>query len=386
MSTAVGKEPKIILLLIRSLNIGGAERQVVSLAKSISTLGTEVHVAVKAGGGPLEIDLASVPNVQLHHLGERGTVGQFKYFLKLRKLIKTNRYDAVYGFMPLPNLALLIAHTLRNRPLITWGVRSSDVDANLYDDRVKWTMRLEKWLSKFADRVITNSEAALGEYRQNGYPYSKLAHVPNAIDVERFRPNPDARISIRNKFGISNDAPVVGIFARLHPMKDHTTFLRAAKILVETMPNARFICAGGTSPEDSNYEQRIKANTNHLGLENHVLWLGPRTDPEDLMAACDLTTLTSDSGEGFPNSVAESMACGVPCVVTDIGDASKIASTYGATVQPGDPDKLAAAWNSALETNRSDTQKIAQESRSLIIERYSTAEIAQKTLALLIKS
>ena len=104
MSTAVGKEPKIILLLIRSLNIGGAERQVVSLAKSISTLGTEVHVAVKAGGGPLEIDLASVPNVQLHHLGERGTVGQFKYFLKLRELIKTNRYDAGYGNLYLPEL------------------------------------------------------------------------------------------------------------------------------------------------------------------------------------------------------------------------------------------------------------------------------------------
>ena len=372
-----------ILITIRSLHIGGSERQVVALTKSMSALGNEVHVVTFARGGPLESDLSDVPKVQLHSLSRSGLIGKFQFILRLRSLIKSNEYDAVYGFLPTPNLALLVAHTIRRRPKIAWGVRSSGLDLSQYDRRVKWAMRLEKWLSRLADQVITNSQAALEEYRQNGYPYSKLAYVPNVIDIDRFHPNPEARNTVRNELVIPNDAPVIGIFARLHPMKDHTTFLRAAKILTKSMPDAKFICVGGTSSGYSNYEQGIKANATELGLNESVLWLGPRNDPEDLMAACDLTTLTSDSGEGFPNSVAESMACGVPCVVTDIGDASAIASTYSATVQPANPEQLASAWESALEKNQSTITELGQGSRKSIIERFSTVEIAQHTLALL---
>jgi len=381
MSTITGKQPKKILLLIRSLNIGGAERQVVSLAKTISTLGTEVHVAVKAAGGPLESDLANIPNVQLHHIGERGIVGQLKYFLKLRKLIKSNRYDAVYGFMPLPNLALLIARTLRNRPLIAWGVRSSDVDASQYGSRVKWTMRIEKWLSRFADRVITNSQAALEEYRLNGYPYAKLSHIPNAIDVERFKPDSEARQNLEAESGISSNAPVVGIFARIHPMKDHLTFLKAAAQLLKESPEVRFICAGEDSQGYSEYANRVRQNASELGLDDNVIWLGPRTDPESIMAACDITTLTSDSGEGFPNSVAESLACGTPCVVTDVGDGAEIVDDNNAVVARGDHDALALAWKSMLERVANESSALETASRSSVIDRYSPDQIGRETLS-----
>jgi len=380
MSTAVGKEPKIILLLIRSLNIGGAERQVVSLAKSISTLGTEVHVAVKAGGGPLEIDLASVPNVQLHHLGERGTVGQFKYFLKLRKLIKTNRYDAVYGFMPLPNLALLIAHTLRNRPLITWGVRSSGLDLSQYSSRVKWAMRLERWLARFADKIITNSQSALDEYRERGYPLLKLSHIPNAINTDRFKPDPEAKSSIRTEFNISDKTRLIGIFARIHPMKDHATLLLAAHDLIKLEPNVRFLCAGESSSEYAGYESKIRELSTKLELDEHVIWLGARTDPERLMAACDITTLTSDSGEGFPNSIAESMACGTLCVATDIGDSAAIISDSRLVVSPKRHDHLAKAWNSLLSLNQSKLDDLGESMRQSIIDRYSKSSITVLTL------
>ena len=375
-----------VLLAIRSLHIGGAERQVVSLAKTMATLGAEVHIATIVAGGPLEHDLANIPNVQVHDLGKPGLIGKIRYLLRLRSFIKSNRYDAVYGFLPTPNLGLLVARTIRHRPRIAWGVRSSGLDLSQYGRRVKWAMRLEKWLSKFSDRVITNSQAALEEYRQNGYPYSQLSHIPNAINVERFRPDPTARESVRNELGIPDDSPVIGIFARLHPMKDYVTFLKGAKILVETTPNARFICAGGTSPDHSTYEHRIKSTATEFGLENRVLWLGPRNDPESLMAACDLTTLTSNNGEGFPNSVAESMACGVPCVVTDIGDSAVIAGNFSIVVPPENPKELARAWKSALQQDQATLKKNAAAARDSIIDRYSPSKIAQKTLTILANS
>jgi len=387
MKPHVDPTPRKILLHIRSLHIGGAERQVVSLAKTMAGTGTEVHVATVAAGGPLESDLEGIQGVQLHSPGRSGPIGKLRYLLRLRSLIKSNRYDAVYGFLPTPNLALLVARTIRNRPLIAWGVRSSGLDLNQYSKRVKWAMRLEKWLSKFADRIITNSQAALEEYRQSGYAYSKLSYIPNAINVERFNPDPNARKSSRSELGISDNAPVIGIFARLHPMKDHTTFLKAASILVESMPTARFICAGGTSAENSGYANGIKNTAVELGLEDNVLWLGPRNDPELLMPACDLTTLSSDSGEGFPNSVAESMACGIPCVVTDVGDSAAIAPDISMVVQHGNPEELATAWISALQPallqDQTKIDDTAIAARTSIIERYSPAEISRMTLAVL---
>lgn len=369
-----------ILLHIRSLHIGGSERQVVSLAKSIAALDNEVHIAVIASGGPLERDLTGLPGIQVHSLGGAGLMGRIKYLFRLRALLKSNQFDAVYGFLPTPNLALLVARSIRHRPLIAWGVRSSDLDLNQYSGRVKWTIRLEKWLSRFSDRIITNSQAALEEYRQKDYPYSKLVHVPNAIDADRFKPDPDARKSVRNEFGFPDDTPLIGLFARLHPMKDHLTFLRAARILAGSKPDVRFICAGGTSAEYSIYERRIKANASDMDLDDNVLWLGSRNDPERLMAACDITTLTSDSGEGFPNSVAESMACGILCVVTDIGDAAAIVAGHSVSVPRGGSTELAKAWMSALDQYQARTGQISVAARRSIVDRYSPAAIAHETL------
>ena len=104
------------------------------------------------------------------------------------------------------------------------------------------------------------------------------------------------------------------------------------------------------------------------------------------MAVCDLTTLTSNNGEGFPNSVAESMACGVPCIVTDIGDSAAITGNFSAVVPPENPEELARAWKSALRQDQATLENTALASRASIIDRYSPAEIAQNTLLVLAHS
>jgi len=380
MTVNTDHSPKKILLLIRSLHIGGAERQVVSLAKSLTALGVDVHVAVKVAGGPLETDLKSIPSVRFHVLGSSGPIGKISYFFKLRKLIKSNSFDATYGFMPMPNLALLVSRTIRQRPLIAWGIRSSDVDQSQYDFRVKLTMRLEKILSRLADRIITNSQAALDEYRENGYPVDTLAHIPNAIDVDRFRSQPEASQEVRQELGIKIAAPLIGIFARIHPMKDHETFLGAARLLLNDLPDANFICAGEVSEGFSEHNEKVRAKATELNLDNAIHWLGPRTDPERLMAACDLTTLTSNSGEGFPNSVAESLACGTPCVPTDVGDGSLIVEEFVKPIAKSDSNALALEWQRQLKAMVNSADAIGEKLRSSVVARYSPENIAKATL------
>ena len=383
MTSVTSIQPRKILFLIRSLNIGGAERQVVSLARSISTLGTEVHVAVKAGGGPLEHDLAEIPGARLHHIIGSGPVGLFRHLLRLRHLIAVEKYDAVYGFMPVPNLSLLVARTFRSRPLIAWGIRSSHVDPSQYGGRVKWTMKVEKWLSKFADRIITNSQAALEEYRLKGYPCAKLSHVPNAINTDRFQPEASARKILSVELGIPIDVPLIGMFARIHPMKDHMTFLGAVEQFLKISPGAHFICAGEDPIGYSHYANRIRQNAVELGVEKNISWLGPRTDPEILMAACDITTLTSNSGEGFPNSVAESLACGTPCVVTDVGDGAAIVGDSSKVVPRGDQNAMSMAWAAALSDVQANEATVSRAARQSIVDRYSPEQIALTTLTLL---
>ena len=114
-----------ILLHIRSLDIGGSERQVVYLARSMAQIGVEVHIALTKSGGPLEADLLDAVNVHIHRIKASGVGWKFKYLLQLRSIIKFEQFDAVYGFLPVPNLALLVAHTVPNRQIIAWSNRSS---------------------------------------------------------------------------------------------------------------------------------------------------------------------------------------------------------------------------------------------------------------------
>ena len=135
---------------------------------------------------------------------------------------------------------------------------------------------------------------------------------------------------------------------------------------------------------DTNLETSLRLFANNKGLTNHILWLGARKDPEKLMAACDITTLTSDNGEGFPNVVAESMACGVPCITTDIGDASHIVHNFFEVVPPQNPQTLAAAWESALDENNDQQKAKSIQIRRSIVARFSSKAVAKKNLDILL--
>ena len=363
------------------MNIGGAERQVVGLSKELTRMGHNVHVAVVSEGGPLESELAESPAIQFHVIGGNGIIGKFQYLWKLRSLISRERFDVVYGFLPVPNLATLVARSTRPRPAIVWGIRSSGLDFKQYSARVKWTMRLEKLLSPLTDLAITNSGAARAEYIAKGFSGSKTHHIPNAIDADRFSPDPSIREVVRNDLGINSEEHLVGIFARIHPMKDFENFLQGASVALKQMPTLKFVCAGHYDEHDP-YLKSVRRLSEELGIAGRIIWAGPVVDPERLMNACDITTLTSDSGEGFPNSVAESMACGIPCVVTDIGDSALIVDDPEKVVEPKNPDQLAKAWIRTIE-NISEPKNKPEQIRSSIISRFSPESIATRTTELL---
>jgi glycosyltransferase involved in cell wall biosynthesis len=128
-------------------------------------------------------------------------------------------------------------------------------------------------------------------------------------------------------------------------MKDHPTFLHAAAELARENPRVSFVCVGEGPPA---YRQRLADLTRELGLEGRVRWLPAQGNIHRVYNALDLLTSSSSSGEGFSNVIAEAMACGTRCVVTDVGDSAQIVGDTGIVVRPGDPHALADGWRRAL--------------------------------------
>jgi len=219
------------------------------------------------------------------------------------------------------------------------------------------------------DLIIANSRAGREFASAHGFPVAKIRVVPNGIDTERFRPNAGLRLQQRNAWGINDKHIVVGIVARLDPMKGHATFLRAASIASNQLPQLRFLCVG-EGPED----QRLKRFTLELGIEESVLFTG-FADPVaafnalDLMCSCSIT-------EGFSNAIAEAMACGITCIVTDVGDSALLVGTTGDVVPPSDEESLARA----IVTRAAGLHGESTQARKRIVDNFSAGVMVDNTI------
>ena len=167
--------------------------------------------------------------------------------------------------------------------------------------------------------------------------------------------------------------PLLGSVARWDPQKDHANLLRALALLSQNGLDFRCVLAGpGIEPSNNALLQLISESN----LADKVFLLGPRDDVPDIMNALDLHVLSSSYGEAFPNVVAEAMACGTPCVVTDVGDAAAIAGDTGWVAPPGNSRALAQSIDQALLAVLSPLQgKISSESRQRIAGRFGIEQM-----------
>ena len=131
---------------------------------------------------------------------------------------------------------------------------------------------------------------------------------------------------------------MVGMIARDDPQKNHSGFITAASQVIRGVPDAHFLLAGSGIDTRNDSLMRAIAKSN---FEDRFHLLGKRDDIPTLMAALDVFAFSSSWGEAFPNVLGEAMACGVPCVVTDVGDSAEIVGDTGRVVEPGNMEGLA---------------------------------------------
>ncbi|HEX7348933.1 MAG TPA: glycosyltransferase [Rhodanobacteraceae bacterium] len=337
---AVGARPASkpsILFLIRSLARGGAERQLVTLAMALQRSGWRVAVACFYAGGVFQADLAraGIPVIDLRKRGRWDALG---FAWRWWRVLRAQDADVVHGYLTVGNLLALFARLAHGHACIAWGVRSSYIDRARYGWLSRLTFRISCRLSCLADVIIVNSWAGAAHHIRLGYPRARVCVVPNGIDVRRFRFDAAGRVRMRRLWHVPDTACLVGVVGRLDPMKDHPTFLKAAGMLAAQNPRWRFVCIGGGN---SGYAEELARLANALGLGDRLIWAGAQDDMPAVYSALDVVASAS-YGEGFPNTVAEAMACGRPCVVTDVGDSAQIVGDCGVVVAARDPVALAA--------------------------------------------
>jgi len=199
--------------------------------------------------------------------------------------------------------------------------------------------------------------------------------IPNGSDLSTFKPALEARRSVRRELGLREGIPLVGLVARFDLPKDHRTFVRAAALLHDRVPEANFVlCGDGITWENPQLTEWIDA----AGIRSCCHLLGRRLDVPRLTAALDVASSSSAYSEAWPLVVGEAMACGVPCVVTDIGDSALIVGDTGRVVPPKDPEALAEAWYELLAVGPDVRARLGVAARRRIEERFSlTSAIAK---------
>lgn len=365
-------------MVIQSLGVGGAERQAAALASGLHQRGHAVRVAaLRRGDGPLSSSLET-DGVPLHVLTAPSGGGVLAAAVQLARIARQQSLDVVHGYMPVGNLLALSVRVTCPDVKVVFGVRSSRLDLRHYPLRTRITEGLSHRLAARADLIIANSESGAAYSIAAGSAAARTVVVPNGIDTRRFVADPDARSQTRAALGIGSDDPVVGMIARLDPMKDHATFLGAAQLLLPDFPNARFLCIGGG---DASYRRKLEALAASLGVAHAVMWLGQHQDTRGFLNAMDVATHTSSFGEGFPNAVGEAMACERVCVVTDVGDAKLVVGDAGVIVPPRNPAALAGAWAQVL---RAAGTGLGARARTRIAAHYSVAHLVGRTEELLL--
>lgn len=373
-----------ILLSIPSLALGGAERQYAELARGLSARGHEVLCAVLGQGGPLESELGGARLVLLE---KRSRLDNPRMALRLAGLLRSFRPHAHYAFLSTPCVLGALLKTLFPATRLVMGVRATPVDHADYSCGRAGALlhRLESGLSPLADLVICNSEAGRAHAVSRGMAPDKLRVVPNGIDTARCRPDRALGLPLREEWGAAPHVPLIGLVARLDPMKDHANFLKAAALVAGSRPEARFVCVGG-GPEG--YARELRQAAESLGLADkmagRLVWAGARGDMPRVYNALDLFCLSSAYGEGFPNVLGEAMACGVPCASTDVGDAALVVGETGAVAPRRDPEALARAMLVQLERLEREGEGLRRACRARIVENFSVERMVERTEALLL--
>lgn len=361
-----------VLLFIDSFAQGGTERQVVQLARLLAESGRyQIHLACLSGEGVLRAEaegfgFRDIPEFPLTSFYDRNMLLQLR---RCAALIREREIDIVETHDFYTNIFGMFASALARRR------HSARIASRRETDGTK--TRKQKWVQQrafaLADCIVANAEAVRQELIRDGVPAAKIQTIYNGMDTSRVAPRPDLqRADALALLGLPTDGGrrFVSIVANMrHANKDQAMFLRAARRVRETVPEAAFVLAG-----EGELRESLIALAAELGLADCAFFTGRCAHVPELLAVSEACVLSSNGTEGFSNSIIEYMAAARPVVATDIGGAREavVEGETGYIIRPGDDAALAERIVSLL-SDPARARRMGERGLKVVKEKFSCA-------------
>jgi glycosyltransferase involved in cell wall biosynthesis len=338
-----------IAFFMSNYSVGGAERQYECLINTISREQFDVHVVQIShrSSRPTSTSYRAA-KVKTFEMRNKHDIGML---FAIARYIRTNRIELIQSQLFMDNQIARAVGFLSGCPVIT-SVRGGPTLG-----RVR--TRIEhgfQWMSK---RVVVNSSWLKGILVKDGVNPDKIVVIHNGIDPDRFHTSVDRAVS-REKFGINASVSVVGIVARLHPMKDHRTFFDVVRLLKERIPDVQAVVVGGGS-----LRSELESYVDETGIRSNVRFLGTvTTELPEVLGMFDVLLFTSRWGESLPNVLLEASAAGIPVVATSMHGVPEIIEdgVNGYLAEIGDVSRLAERVEILL-ANREMRERFASNAR-----------------------
>lgn len=333
-----------IVHVITGLNDGGAEAVLYRLC---TTDRANTHVVISLMDEGKYGALLAIAGIQLICInlqqGQMTARGVFSLWRALRK----SKADAVQTWMYHSDLVGGVVARLAGVKNICWGIHHSNLAPGTIKNSTRTIAKICAIFSYFIPRkIVSCSRAAAAIHEKLGYASGKFQVIPNGYDISLYDIDAQGREKVRAELNLKTDTVLVGMVARYDPQKDHNNLLEAIAMLAADDCNTDFavvLIGAGMDSENLELQQLIDKHD----VRNKIVLLGQRRDIPSLMNALDLHVLSS-LGEAFPNVLSEAMACGTPCVTTDVGDAALIVGDSGWVVPPRNSAQLAGALKEAI--------------------------------------
>jgi glycosyltransferase involved in cell wall biosynthesis len=362
-----------VCLIITGLSVGGAEIMLTKLLENID----------RSQFSPMVVSLTTAdevgPRIQalgipVYALGMKQGKLNFTKFVRMVRMLRQLRPNVVHTWMYHADLLGGLAARLAGIRSVSWGLRQSNLSPEVNKRVTLIVVKICAYVSWYLPlRILSCSERGMKSHTDAGYCAHKMVLIPNGFDLTRFYPDANARESVRYELGLVSGTMIVGLVARDDPQKNLPGFIAAAARVHAALPQVHFIMVG-TGIDGKN--DALNALIKHSNLQKVFHLLGRRHDIPRLMASMDLL-VSSSIGEAFPNVIGEAMSCGVPCVVTDVGDAAEVVGDTGRVVDSSDMGGVAQHLINLLQWPTERRVQLGARARSRIQDRYEIGGVTR---------
>lgn len=367
--------PVKLAFLLRSMGQGGAERQLLTLLNNLNSSRYRVGVFLFYEEGALLNELTKIESITVVTLHKKSRWDLFGFYISFVQGLRNFDADILYSYLDIPNIFAALAGKQTDTKTIL-GVRSSDMQFSRYGVILAIAYWVEIVLSHLADRIVSNSFGGHEYHIKRGFPRNKTIVIPNGIDIKRYQKHTQSPPDLRSAWGIADENCLIGLVARLDPMKGHSSFLKMASLLLAQFPQARFVCVGDG---EADYVEKLRSLADELALTDSLVWAGSTAEMPPVYNSLDILVSSSIYGEGFSNVIGEAMACEIPCVVTNVGDSAYIVGETGRVVTPNDPEALAVTVSELIQMPAEARAELGRRARQRIQENFSVAKMVAST-------